>query len=129
MNLLDKHEDGCLPMSKPCRTCRVVTFLRKHLGEDKLAELNRLLSPPHSLREPPPELHKPYNELDVDISDFYALSVRAEKCLKDNQIVTLRQLVSKTEAEMLAIPNFGRRSLDELKEFLAKKGLHFGMEG
>lgn len=56
------------------------------------------------------------------------LSVRATNCLKNDNIVYVGDLVQKTEAEMLKTPNFGRKSLNEIKEKLAKIGLKFGME-
>jgi DNA-directed RNA polymerase subunit alpha len=56
------------------------------------------------------------------------LSVRATNCLKNDNIVYVGDLVQKTEAEMLKTPNFGRKSLNEIKEKLAKIGLRFGME-
>jgi DNA-directed RNA polymerase subunit alpha len=56
------------------------------------------------------------------------LSVRATNCLKNDNIVYVGDLVQKTEAEMLKTPNFGRKSLNEIKEKLSKIGLRFGME-
>jgi Bacterial RNA polymerase, alpha chain C terminal domain len=61
--------------------------------------------------------------------DEFELSFRTANCLKNDNIVYLGDLVQKTEAEMLRTPNFGRKSLNELKEaVLAPLGLHFGME-
>lgn len=56
------------------------------------------------------------------------LSVRSANCLKNDNIVYIGDLIQKTEAEMLRTPNFGRKSLNEIKEILAQKGLHLGME-
>ena len=56
------------------------------------------------------------------------LSVRSYNCLKNANIQTIGDLVQKTEAEMLRTPNFGRKSLNEIKEVLAQMGLHLGME-
>ncbi len=56
------------------------------------------------------------------------LSVRSANCLKNDNIVYIGDLVQKTEAEMLRTPNFGRKSLNEIKEVLAQMGLHLGME-
>ena len=55
-------------------------------------------------------------------------SVRSANCLKNDNIVYIGDLVQKTEAEMLRTPNFGRKSLNEIKEVLAQMGLHLGME-
>ncbi len=56
------------------------------------------------------------------------LSVRSYNCLKNANIQTIGQLVMKTEAEMLKTKNFGRKSLNEIKEILADMGLSFGMK-
>lgn len=60
--------------------------------------------------------------------DELELSVRSQNCLKNDNIVYIGDLVMKTEAEMLKTPNFGRKSLNEIKEVLASLGLRFGME-
>ncbi len=60
--------------------------------------------------------------------DELELSVRSANCLKNDNIVYIGDLVRKTEAEMLKTPNFGRKSLNEIKEVLAEMGLRFGME-
>src|SRR6266852_2433948 len=64
-------------------------------------------------------LAKPIEELD--------LSVRSANCLKNANIRTLGDLVQRTEREMLSTKNFGRKSLDEIKDVLASLGLSFGM--
>jgi DNA-directed RNA polymerase subunit alpha len=56
------------------------------------------------------------------------LSVRSANCLKNDNIVYIGDLIQKSEAEMLRTPNFGRKSLNEIKEVLASMGLHLGME-
>lgn len=56
------------------------------------------------------------------------LSVRSANCLKNDNIIYIGDLVRKTEAEMLRTPNFGRKSLNEIKEVIAQMGLHLGME-
>jgi DNA-directed RNA polymerase subunit alpha len=60
--------------------------------------------------------------------DELELSVRSQNCLKNDNIVYIGDLVCKTEGEMLKTPNFGRKSLNEIKEVLANMGLRFGME-
>jgi len=55
------------------------------------------------------------------------LSVRSYNCLKNADIRTIRELVQKSEAEMLKTKNFGRKSLNEIKEILQSMGLHLGM--
>lgn len=60
--------------------------------------------------------------------DELELSVRSQNCLKNDNTVYIGDLVCKTESEMLKTPNFGRKSLNEIKEVLATMGLKFGME-
>jgi DNA-directed RNA polymerase subunit alpha len=54
--------------------------------------------------------------------------VRSYNCLKNANIQTIGELVCKTEAEMLKTKNFGRKSLNEIKEILASMGLGLGMK-
>lgn len=56
------------------------------------------------------------------------LSVRSHNCLKNDNITYIGDLVIKTEGEMLKTPNFGRKSLNEIKDLLVSMGLKFGME-
>jgi len=56
------------------------------------------------------------------------LSVRSYNCLKNADIKTIGELVQRTEAEMLKTKNFGRKSLNEIKEILSEMGLSFGMK-
>ncbi len=67
-----------------------------------------------------PRLLKKVDELE--------LSVRSANCLKNDNIVYIGDLIQKTEAEMLRTPNFGRKSLNEIKEVLSGMGLHLGMD-
>jgi len=60
--------------------------------------------------------------------DELELSVRSANCLKNDNIVYIGDLIQKSETEMLRTPNFGRKSLNEIKEVLASLGLHLGME-
>lgn len=60
--------------------------------------------------------------------DELELSVRSANCLKNDNIVYIGDLIQKSEAEMLRTPNFGRKSLNEIKEVLAAMGLHLGMD-
>jgi len=60
--------------------------------------------------------------------DELELSVRSANCLKNDNIVYIGDLVQKSEAEMLRTPNFGRKSLSEIKEVLVTMDLHLGME-
>jgi DNA-directed RNA polymerase subunit alpha len=64
--------------------------------------------------------------LDKSVEEL-ELSVRSYNCLKNANIRTIRELVQKTEAEMLKTKNFGRKSLNEIKEILGNMGLSLGM--
>jgi len=69
-----------------------------------------------------------YNEnLDRSVEEL-ELSVRSYNCLKNANITTIRELVQKSEAEMLKTKNFGRKSLNEIKEILSAMGLSLGMK-
>jgi DNA-directed RNA polymerase subunit alpha len=60
--------------------------------------------------------------------DELELSVRSANCLKNDNIIYIGDLVQKSEPEMLRTPNFGRKSLNEIKEVLASMGLRLGMD-
>jgi hypothetical protein len=64
---------------------------------------------------------------NIKIEDL-ELSIRTANCLRNDNIRYFGQLVQIKETEMLRIPNFGRKGLNELKEILSKHGLRFGME-
>ena len=79
-----------------------------------------------TVQEQVPELA--FNPALLKKVDELELSVRSANCLKNDNIVYIGDLIQKTEAEMLRTPNFGRKSLNEIKEVLAQMGLHLGME-
>jgi DNA-directed RNA polymerase subunit alpha len=69
-----------------------------------------------------------FNEnLDRSVDEL-ELSVRSYNCLKNADIRTIRELVQKSEPDMLKTKNFGRKSLNEIKEILQSMGLHLGMK-
>ncbi len=69
-----------------------------------------------------------FNPLLLKKVDELELSVRSANCLKNDNIVYIGDLIQKTEAEMLRTPNFGRKSLNEIKEVLTTMALHLGMD-
>ncbi len=69
----------------------------------------------------------PNENLDRSVEEL-ELSVRSYNCLKNANITTIRELVQKTESEMLKTKNFGRKSLNEIKEILGLMGLGLGMK-
>jgi DNA-directed RNA polymerase subunit alpha len=78
--------------------------------------------------EPVQERSAPVHNENLDRSvEELELSVRSYNCLKNANITTIRELVQKSEQEMLKTKNFGRKSLNEIKEILASMGLGLGM--
>jgi DNA-directed RNA polymerase subunit alpha len=107
--------------------------------EDALAYAARILQDQLNVfvnfEEPRAQAAGPAETIDLAFNpaflkkvDELELSVRSANCLKNDNIVYIGDLVQKTEAEMLRTPNFGRKSLNEIKEVLAQMGLHLGME-
>jgi DNA-directed RNA polymerase subunit alpha len=88
--------------------------IEESMHEDETPEVSEELSGIDAL------LAKGIDELD--------LSVRSANCLKNANIHTLRDLVRKSEKDMLETKNFGRKSLEELQDLLGKLGLAFGMD-
>ena len=70
----------------------------------------------------------PRNDLLDRSVDELELSVRSYNCLKNANIRTIRDLVQRSEREMLATKNFGKKSLNEIKDILHGMGLDFGMD-
>lgn len=69
----------------------------------------------------------PFNRNLLRKVDELELSVRSANCLKTENIIYIGDLVQRSEGEMLKTPNFGRKSLNEIKEVLGQMGLTFGM--
>jgi DNA-directed RNA polymerase subunit alpha len=82
---------------------------------------------PQLARADEPEDNLPFNRNLLRKVDELELSVRSANCLKNDNIVYIGDLVQKSEQEMLRTPNFGRKSLNEIKEVLANMGLGLGM--
>ncbi len=78
--------------------------------------------------EPSDRVAGQMNEVLTRSVEELELSVRSYNCLKNANIQTIGDLVQKTEAEMLRTKNFGRKSLNEIKEILSNLGLGFGMK-
>lgn len=99
-------------------------ILRDHLdifiNPEELIEAPMEALQEEQAREVNKNLFRSVNELE--------LSVRAANCLKNANIKTIADLVQKTEVEMLKTKNFGKKSLNEIKEILAEMGLGLGMK-
>ncbi|MCP3954071.1 MAG: DNA-directed RNA polymerase subunit alpha [Desulfobacterales bacterium] len=111
------------------------------LPEDAVAYASKIMKEQISILinfdetlEPEPEIKtdgpdKPqFNENLFRSVEELELSVRSANCLKNAEIHKIYQLVAKTEAEMLRTKNFGRKSLNEIKEVLSEMGLTLGMK-
>ncbi|HEY1756333.1 MAG TPA: DNA-directed RNA polymerase subunit alpha [Bryobacteraceae bacterium] len=83
---------------------------------------------PETTEEPAERALSQMNEVLNRSVEELELSVRSYNCLKNANIQTIGDLVQKTEAEMLRTKNFGRKSLNEIKEILGGLGLSFGMK-
>ena len=105
--------------------------------EDAVAYAARILQDQLAVfinfEEPDQASHKdeadelPFNRNLLRKVDELELSVRSANCLKNDNIVYIGDLVQKSESDMLRTPNFGRKSLNEIKEVLTNMGLHLGM--
>jgi DNA-directed RNA polymerase subunit alpha len=83
---------------------------------------------PETAEEPAERAMSQMNEVLNRSVEELELSVRSYNCLKNANLQTIGDLVQKTEAEMLRTKNFGRKSLNEIKEILGSLGLGFGMK-
>jgi len=82
---------------------------------------------PQAARLEEPQDDLPFNRNLLRKVEELELSVRSANCLKNDNIVYIGDLVQKSEQEMLRTPNFGRKSLNEIKEVLSSMGLALGM--
>jgi len=101
--------------------------LAARILQDQLQLFINFEEPTQAFHERPDE-DLPFNKHLLRKVDELELSVRSANCLKNDNIIYIGDLVQKSEAEMLRTPNFGRKSLNEIKEVLAQMGLHLGME-
>ena len=101
--------------------------LAARILQDQLAVFITFEEPRKAVEERAhPELS--FNAALLKKVDELELSVRSANCLKNDNIVYIGDLIQKSEGEMLRTPNFGRKSLNEIKEVLATMGLHLGMD-
>ena len=83
---------------------------------------------PEAATQAEEEEELPFNKNLLKKVEELELSVRSANCLKNDNIVYIGDLVQKSESDMLRTPNFGRKSLNEIKEVLTIMGLHLGMQ-
>lgn len=96
--------------------------------QDQLQFFINFEEPQHATATPETSNDLPFNRNLLRKVDELELSVRSANCLKNDNIVYIGDLVQKSESEMLRTPNFGRKSLNEIKEVLAQMGLSLGMQ-
>jgi len=95
--------------------------------QDQLKPFVNFDEPEEAVKEEAEE-ELPFNRNLLRKVEELELSVRSANCLKNDNIIYIGDLVQKSEAEMLRTPNFGRKSLNEIKEVLGMMGLHLGMD-
>ncbi len=101
------------------------------LARKHLAYLLRFVEPAASAPPVPGAVRVPAQMRDLfrrPIDELAELSVRSVNSLKKENIITLGDLVQRTEDQMLNIENFGIKSLEEIRQFLSEHDLHFGMK-
>ncbi len=98
-----------------------------HILQDQLS-LFAAFEEPIAPRAKEKEEELPFNPNLLKKVEELELSVRSSNCLKNDNVVYIGDLVQKTENEMLKTPNFGRKSLNEIKDVLGNMELKFGME-
>ncbi len=119
--VLDVWTNGCiLPQDAIAQAAKIV---KDHM----YIFINFEEQPEEEEEEVDREAEKMYDNLKRSVEEL-ELSVRSYNCLKNADIKTIGELVQKTEAEMLKTKNFGRKSLNEIKEILSEMGLSFGMK-
>jgi len=119
--VLDVWTNGCIiPQDAIAQAAKIV---KDHM----FIFINFEEQPEEQEEEVDREAERMYDNLKRSVEEL-ELSVRSYNCLKNADIKTIGQLVQKTEAEMLKTKNFGRKSLNEIKEILSEMGLAFGMK-
>jgi DNA-directed RNA polymerase subunit alpha len=103
-----------------------IALAAKLLKDHMIIFINFEEEPEQEEEEISDELEKMQENLSRSVEEL-ELSVRASNCLKNAGIKTIGELVQKTESEMLKTKNFGRKSLNEIKEMLSGMGLSLGM--
>lgn len=102
--------------------------LAARILQDQLAVFINFEEPKENTGSGGPRGELPFNRNLLRRVEELELSVRSANCLKNDNIIYIGDLVQKTESEMLRTPNFGRKSLNEIKEVLTNLGLHLGMD-
>lgn len=124
--IMEIWTDGSI--TPPQAITQAANILNGHISLFSLVQEEELLSAEETVEAERNENTVDLNENLFKSVDELELSVRASNCLKNADIRTIADLVQKTENEMLRGKNFGRKSLNEIKEILVSMGLHFNMK-
>jgi len=119
--VLDVWTNGCIPPQD------AIAQAAKIVKDHMFIFINFEEKPEEEEEEVDREAERLYENLKRSVEEL-ELSVRSYNCLKNADIKTIGELVQKSEAEMLKTKNFGRKSLNEIKEILGEMGLSFGMK-
>ncbi len=119
--VLDVWTNGCI------RPQDAIAQAAKIMKDHMFIFINFEEQPEEEEEEVDRDAERMYDNLKRSVEEL-ELSVRSYNCLKNADIKTIGELVQKTEAEMLKTKNFGRKSLNEIKEILAEMGFSFGMK-
>jgi DNA-directed RNA polymerase subunit alpha len=119
--ILDVWTNGCI------RPQDAIAQAAKIMKDHMFIFINFEEQPEEEEEEIDRDAEKMFDNLKRSVEEL-ELSVRSYNCLKNADIKTIGELVQKTEAEMLKTKNFGRKSLNEIKEILSEMGLSFGMK-
>jgi DNA-directed RNA polymerase subunit alpha len=119
--VLDVWTNGCIPPQD------AIAQAAKIVKDHMFIFINFEEQPEEEEEEVDREAERMYENLKRSVEEL-ELSVRSYNCLKNADIKTIGELVQKTEAEMLKTKNFGRKSLNEIKEVLSEMGLTLGMK-
>ena len=115
--VLDLETDGTIDPEESIR--RAATILQQQLAVFVDLESENLAEPAEKEEEVDPILLRPVDDLE--------LTVRSANCLKAESINYIGDLIQRTEVELLKTPNLGKKSLTEIKDVLASRGLSLGM--
>jgi DNA-directed RNA polymerase subunit alpha len=119
--VLDVWTNGCIPPQD------AIAQAAKIVKDHMFIFINFEEQPEEEEEEVDREAERMHENLKRSVEEL-ELSVRSYNCLKNADIKSIGELVQKTEAEMLKTKNFGRKSLNEIKEILSEMGLSFGMK-
>jgi DNA-directed RNA polymerase subunit alpha len=129
---LDIETDGSIDPQAALREAAeiLISHLSIFTDADRIEELRQPLGAAAGLEAAPAGMAaqaqpgRPTSAMDDILIEELELGVRSYNCLKRAGIQTVGDLVSKSEGELNAIPNFGKKSIDEVVETLAARGLH-----